>query len=79
MNIKERAQGEFLESVHNAIKKFGNNAGTLYYRLKQYEKSARCFEEAGNHAKCAEAYSQLGQYAKAQTCMSKQRILRMLA
>ncbi len=65
MNIKERAQGEFLESVHNAIKKFGNNAGTLYYRLKQYEKSARCFEEAGNHAKCAEALSQLGQYAKA--------------
>ncbi len=65
MNIKERAQGEFLESVHNAIKKFGNNAGTLYYRLKQYEKSARCFEESGNYAKCAEAYSQLGQYAKA--------------
>lgn len=65
MNIKERAQGEFLESVHNAIKKFGNNAGTLYYRLKQYEKSAKCFEEAGNFAKCAEALSQLGLHEKA--------------
>jgi tetratricopeptide (TPR) repeat protein len=76
MNIKERAQGEFLESVHNAIKKFGNNAGTLYYRLKQYEKSARCFEEAGNYAKCAEAYSQLGQYAKAAEMFVKAKDLK---
>ncbi len=65
LNIKERAQGEFLESVHNAIKKFGNNAGSLYYGLKQYEKAARCFEEAGNYSKCAKALSQTGHYAKA--------------
>lgn len=65
LNIKERAQGDFLETVHNAIKKFGNNAGNLYYRLKNYEKAARCFEEAGNYSKCAEALSQTGHYAKA--------------
>jgi tetratricopeptide (TPR) repeat protein/tRNA A-37 threonylcarbamoyl transferase component Bud32 len=76
MNIKERAQGEFLESVHNAIKKFGNNAGTLYYRLKNYEKSARCFEEAGNFTKCAEALSQLGLYAKAAEMFVKARDLK---
>ena len=59
-HIRERtSEGEFLESVHNAIKKFGNNAGNLYFRLKQYDKAAKCFEDAANYAKCAEAHSQL--------------------
>ena len=64
-HVRERTKGEFLESVHNAIKKYGNNAGSLYFRLKQYDKSAKCFEDASNYAKCAEALSQLGNLAKA--------------
>ncbi len=64
-NIREKTGGEFLESVHNAIKKYGNNAGNLYYKLKQYDKAAKCFEDASNYAKCAEALSQVGNVNKA--------------
>lgn len=63
--MKERDAGEFLESVHNAVKKYGNNAGSLYARLKQFERAAKYFEEAENFSKSAETLAQAGQFKKA--------------
>jgi tetratricopeptide (TPR) repeat protein len=70
-NIRERTKGEFLESVHNSIKKYGNNAGNLYFRLKQYDKAAKCFEDASNYAKCAEALSHTENHLKAAEMYAK--------
>jgi tetratricopeptide (TPR) repeat protein len=61
----EERQHAFLESHVAAIRRYGNATGTLYARLGDYIKSARCFMEAENHAKAAESYEQAGDLEQA--------------
>lgn len=54
-----------LESRRIAINRYGTAAGSLFFRLQQFEKAALCFQRAENFTKAAEAYKAAGQIPKA--------------
>lgn len=62
---EEPEQGGLLESHRVAIRKYGTAAGTLYFRLQNYEKAAFCFDKAELPAKAAEAFKTAGQFQRA--------------
>lgn len=63
--LAEKAEKGFLDSHQTRLRKFGNAAGLLYLRLKNYDKAAYCFEETEYYDKAAECYALAGQPEKA--------------
>lgn len=61
----EKEDKNFLENQRERLKKYANTSGTLYFRLKNFERAAECFLEAENIEKTAECYLQSGQSEKA--------------
>jgi serine/threonine protein kinase/uncharacterized protein HemY len=55
--LREGDEKGFLETHRNRVLRFGNAAGNLYYRMKQFDQAGECFEIAGNLAKAAESYA----------------------
>lgn len=54
-----------MEGQVKAIKKFGNAAGNLYFRLQDYSQAADCFLAAGNLMRAAGALRKAQKYDKA--------------
>lgn len=69
--LTEREEKSFLESHYERLVKHGNHAGTLYFRLKNYQKAAQCFEAIENYAKAAECYIQIDEIEKAASAYYK--------
>lgn len=63
--LSEKQEKGFLDSHQTRLHKFGNAAGLLYLRLKNYDKAAYCFEETEHFDKAAECYALAGQPEKA--------------
>jgi serine/threonine-protein kinase len=71
LQLLNRVAGEvpdeagLLESRRIAISRYGTAAGSLFFRLQQFEKAAFCFQKAENFARAAESYKAAGQPLKA--------------
>ena len=63
--LAEREEKGFMESHQERLSKYGNAAGNLYSRLKNFDTAAVCYELAGNLQKSAECFLQANQPEKA--------------
>lgn len=63
--LAEREEKGFMESHQARLTKYGNAAGNLYARLKNFDTAAICYELSGNLLKSAECYLLSNQVEKA--------------
>jgi serine/threonine protein kinase len=63
--LAEHDEKGYIESHQARVSRYGNAAGNLYARLKNFETAAVCYELCGNLQKSAECYIQANQIEKA--------------